>query len=443
MTSINAAGPRLRSGIKSLLTHTATLWVVFIAVQLRLIGSNLHEGLTVLGDVSWVYSRWVGFGVDYDYWPLVDTPWVYPAVALVPMIIPAVFPKLLGLVSLGDPSVSDYSYNWLVMVVILNAIAFAFWLHWTSDGKRSGRVRIAGAWFWVVFLWAMGPVGIGRIDTVSTALAIIAIVLIVSKPAIASVLLTLGAWIKIWPGVILAAAALAFTARIRIIVAAVVTTAVVVLTVVLLGGGQYLFSFLSSQTTRGLQVEAPVSNIWLWFAYLGIGDSRAYYDKDILSYQISGAGADLASSAMTPIMVVVVAAIAVFGVLAFRRLTDKSDTFLLFSRVSVALVLTLIVVNKVGSAQFIGWLAVPILLGLAAEGRKFLVPGIVAVAAAYLTQWIYPYHYDDMLGLNVVAISVITVRNLLTVGLFVYALWQLGRLALGKRPTLPVEAVTV
>ena len=64
---------------------------------------------------------------------------------------------------------------------------------------------------------------------------------------------------------------------------------------------------------------------------------------------------------------------------------------------ALAITSALILFNKVGSPQFVGWLVVPIVYGMATaaigEGRSFRVPAILAAAIALLTQSFYPYLY--------------------------------------------------
>ena len=92
----------------------------------------------------------------------------------------------------------------------------------------------------------------------------------------------------------------------------------------------------------------------------------------------------------------------------------------------------MILFNKVGSPQFVTWLAVPIVLGLstAATGRgtSFRFPAALALVIAGLTQLIYPYLYDQLLALNVWMLLVLSVRNLLYLALLVWAVLSMTRL---------------
>jgi hypothetical protein len=124
---------------------------------------------------------------------------------------------------------------------------------------------------------------------------------------------------------------------------------------------------------------------------------------------------------MTPVLAAAVLAIVTVGALAVRRGVAAGD---LMPPLALALVSALIAFNKVGSPQFITWLAVPILLGIvmrsAGRGGSFAVPATIGLAIAALTQLIYPYLYTTLLLADPLMVSVITVRNLL---LFVLLGW--------------------
>ena len=97
----------------------------------------------------------------------------------------------------------------------------------------------------------------------------------------------------------------------------------------------------------------------------------------------------------------------------------------LFPTVVLALVLVLILVNKVGSPQFSTWLAAPIILGLVLEARAWWLPAGIALAIAALTQIVYPFFYDSLLAADPLLVSVLTLRNLLEVVLLGWALHRL------------------
>ncbi len=399
---------------QSIATSPALLWSSFVLVHLWLGAVDLFGQGLPLGDVSIVYRFWTDQGIISHYWVGLDAPWVYPIVALLPMLAARAF------------GVAEYSATWLAMIMLLDAAAFAVIIGWGHRRQNSGI-----AWWWLGFLMLLGPIALGRIDSVTIPIAIVGVVIIASRPRAAIVLLTIATWIKVWPAAIVFAAVIAFRERVTLLVTAALTSAAIVAVALALGGGANVFSFITAQTSRGLQVEAPVSTIWLWRAFAGARDTIVYYDRNLLTWQIRGTGVDVATSLMTPLLAIVVIAVLLIGVAAVR---NRAPVEQVFPSLSLAIIAAFIVFNKVGSPQYITWFAVVVILGMATRvggrGRSFRFPAIVCLVIAGLTQIIYPYLYSYLLDLNVLMLLVITAKDVLLLVLLAWAaatLWQLAR----------------
>ena len=101
---------------------------------------------------------------------------------------------------------------------------------------------------------------------------------------------------------------------------------------------------------------------------------------------------------------------------------------------ALLLVAALVATNKVGSPQYIGWFAVPIVWGLVAgrgSARRFLPVAVAALPMALLTQLVYPGYYDQVLTVQPWILVVLTVRNALEVALLVWAVVAVVRLGMG------------
>ncbi|TBN58485.1 DUF2029 domain-containing protein [Glaciihabitans arcticus] len=389
------------------------LWIAFVAVHVWLGLVNLLGPGLPLGDVTITYRFWTDQAFSHDYWVGIDSVWVYPILAILPMLASFAF----------GPEV--YGSTWLTLVMVLNGVAFAFLTRPTFS-----RERLAIAWWWIAFLLLLGPIALGRIDSVTIPLAVVGVVLLATRPRIAAFILVIATWMKIWPAALLAAIVVSSKHRLATVVVALGTSAAIVLVMFALGGGGAVFSFITQQAGRGLQIEAPVSTAWLWQAAAGANNAYVYYDQGILTFQVTGDGADVAADLMTPLLAVVALAVAALGILAVRRGAAALDVL---APLSLALVTALIAFNKVGSPQFISWLAVPIILGLGARlagsSVPFRVPAVIVLVIAALTQVLYPYLYVYLLGLNTVLLIVITARNALYFVLLAWAiaeLWQVG-----------------
>jgi hypothetical protein len=320
----------------------------------------------------------------------------------------------------------QYASTWLSMVMLLNAVAFGFVTGWGRS-----RERVAIGWWWVAFLLLLGPIALGRIDSVSVPIVMVGVTLLATRPGVAGILLTIATWIKVWPAAIVAAAVIALKQRRRVLAAALVLSAAILITTVAFGSGANVLSFITQQTGRGLQPEAPIGTPFMWQALAGVPGAFVYYDQAILSYGVTGPGADVAIVLMTPVLVLAVLAIAVLGIRAARAGASAAD---LLPPLALALTVALIAFNKVGSPQFIAWLAVPIVFGLAANlagsGLSFRTPATLGLVVAGLTQLIYPYLYFALLSLDPILVSALTVRNLLE---FVLLGWAVRAVVLAPR----------
>jgi hypothetical protein len=410
-----ADSPRPRpSVLRSVVSNRVTLWIGFVAAHFWLGMLALYGPGFPLGDVVVVYKQWTDQIVIDNFWVGVDAPWVYPVVAIVPML--AAFALGPGL----------YASTWISIVMLLDAVGFAAITGWLTSRRRAGV-----AWWWIGFLVLLGPIAVARIDAITVPLAIVGVLLLATRPTAAGVVLAVATWIKVWPAALIAAVVISSRHRKDVVVAALGTTAVVVAVALLFGSGAHVFSFVTEQTGRGLQAEAPITTFWMWAAALGVPGTYVYYDTDILTYQVVGRGVDVAAAVMTPILAVVALGVAAVGIWAVRRGAAAAD---LLAPLALAIVTTLIAFNKVGSPQFISWLAVPVVLGLATRlagrGRPFAVPAAIVLLVAALTQSFYPYLYDELLSLNPVLLVILTLRNLL---LFVLLGWAVRAVVLTGR----------
>ncbi|MEO7121656.1 MAG: glycosyltransferase family 87 protein [Lacisediminihabitans sp.] len=385
------------------------LWLGLVVTHAWLSFVNINGHSHPLGDVTLVYLPWMQHGFDSHYWVGIDAPWVYPILALVPMLLAWTFGP------------DNYAFTWLALVAVLDAVAFGFLIGWRRDVRNTGA-----AWWWLAFLVLLGPISVARLDTVTVPLAIIAILFVATRPTAAAVLLTVATWIKVWPAAVLLALVITVRARWRVLVSAVVCSAAISCLAVFLGGGPQLLSFVAQQSSRGLQIEAPVSTLWLWQAFAGVRHTRLYYDTSLLTYQVDGDGAREVSALMTPLLAIVVLTIILLAVLALLRRAPAAE---LFSPLSLALVSAFIAFNKVGSPQYMSWLAVPIICGLvtsrAGHGRSFRMPAGITCALAVLTQLIYPWFYDALLSLDPAVLIVLTARNALIFVLLGWAVFAL------------------
>jgi hypothetical protein len=113
------------------------------------------------------------------------------------------------------------------------------------------------------------------------------------------------------------------------------------------------------------------------------------------------------------------------GLRALRRGAATADLVLVLS---TALIGCLIVFNKVGSPQYIAWLAAPLVLAMSIGFARYRILVVGTLLIAGLTQFIYPHLYFTVIGATVGGVALLTLRNVLLVALFVWAIVRLAKL---------------
>lgn len=386
-------------GRYGLLTAFAVVHVVYALALLPVMLRGAAEGDLPL------YRTWALASIGGNG-PVLDGPWVYPAGALLPIVLP-----MLG-------GRAGYQAFWLLMIAVLNAAA----LLTLTKGLRD-RKGYPAAWWFLAFEFLLGPVSMLRLEAVTVPLAIIALVLIVRRPAVAGALIAAAAWIKVWPVSLAASAFIVSRRRWPILLGGLAVSVGIAAIVVLFGGRANLFSFVAMQSDRSLQLEAPIATPWVWGSVLGLHGFRIFQDVQLATREVAGPGATEAASAVGTAMYVACAAILVLLVVARVRLRRLGDDALRFEpRLlllgAFALTSALIVFNKVGSPQYMLWLVPIAVVGIATAPGQWRSFAYWLAAISILTTLIFPVLYMPLIDGNPFAAIVLTLRNLLVVGLF-------------------------
>jgi hypothetical protein len=394
-----------------------SIWLLLIGglfAHLWLIYSGLHGTGTPMGDILYAYQPWVQFMIDSHKLLGINSDWVYPYPAMVPMWASVLI----------NPN--DFQAGWLTIITCLDLVLIAMIANFGRRDENT-TARFGAAWFWLFFLVALGPVSISRVDAFSVAIALFGVLAMVRRKLNSSTAwFTVGTSMKIWPAAILLTAMASSKHRLRILIAATATGAAVIAVGFLLGGNLSLFSFLGNQADRGIQIESVIAAPFEWSWLLGLSNNEIYYDNLMMTFQVAGDNVAIISGLMTLVMA---GAIAITVWLTWRAAKAGTHFRVIMPVAVLTATLDLIVFNKVGSPQFVTWLAVPIILGVMFGAQKWRLPMFAVVAIALLTDLVYPVFYDEILKGNPAAFMVLTLRNLVYVALLVWANIRLSSLA--------------
>lgn len=346
------------------------------------------------------------------------SPWVYPVLAQIPIF----------LANIAGPGL--YLLVWFLIITALNAVGLVY----LTRGPRK-VTGIAPAWWWLFFTVFMGYLSFARVEGITAPIVLIALLYAAERPVVAGVLLSIATWIKVWPAAVLVPIVIASHKRIQVVLAGAAVTAVVGLGTSLTGGLPHIMDFLLNQGERGMQLEATFSTPWVWLSVFHIAGSRMADNTAINSTEVYGPGAGTAAFLMQPLLVLAAVTAAILLVRALRRGAEREELFL---EGALMMVTAFIVFNKVGSPQFIIWLAPVIIAGLAHDWERWKVPAALMMGIAMTTFVIYPLFYTPLIHAHPVMAAILTTRNVLLV---VLLWWSVKRTAeLGRKTSAQVPA---
>jgi hypothetical protein len=397
----------------------SSVWWGFAVVHLYFLGwmaSFFLHGDTFSDTEQ--YRQWATAGYNPSDLDGKISPWVYPVLAQIPIFLA----NILG------PSL--YLLTWFLIITAFNAVGLLY----LTRGPRSTK-GIAPAWWWLFFTVFMGYLSFARVEGITAPIVLIALLYAAERPVVAGVLLSIATWIKVWPAAVLAPIVIASHKRIQVVLSGVAVTAVVTAGTWLSGGLPHILDFLLNQGERGMQLEATFSTPWVWLSVFNIAGSKMADNTAINSTEVYGPGAATAAVLMQPLLILAAVGAAILLVRAMKRGAEREELFL---EGSLMMVTAFIVFNKVGSPQFIIWLAPVIIAGLTHDWDRWKVPAALLMGIAMTTFVIYPLFYTPLIHAHPVMAAVLTTRNVLLV---VLLWWSVQRTAeLGRKSAAPVPA---
>ena len=397
------------------------LWVLTRAVAMLVLATG--ERL-VVGDVFYYWRR----VTDLVEAGLPGTLREYPTPVVWFLSLPQVA---------GGGSRTGYLVAFIVLMLALDGVlTYALW-------RGAGRRHDLAIDFWLAYVLLVGPLSYTRFDMVPAVLAGGALLAARRHTAASSVLtgaLTgLGAAIKLWPALLAGAFAVRRRGRGAMLGAFVGVGFGLAALSLVTGGASRLFSPLTWQSGRGLQIES------VWATPLMV--ARAFDPQrwtvrysTFQAYEVFGPGVStllVVSTAATVVGLLVTVALFARG---FRNPAVSAVGLGLLVLATIAITT---ITNKTLSPQYLLWLGGPaavLLLSRRQEGparyRVLTRLAVQLLVLAALTQLTYPVLYNGLLGRGstaflVVSTVVTSLRNLsllvLTVEICRYAWVALAR----------------
>ncbi|HEX3867536.1 MAG TPA: hypothetical protein VHV78_12325, partial [Gemmatimonadaceae bacterium] len=346
-------------------------------------------------------------------------------------------PLALGLFTL--PRLVGESFRWYYVWFEVEIVAFdliivlALYFAAQRRGLPAALVLIG----YTVAIIAVGPIALQQFDIVPALFALVAMIAYAGDLiAFAAAMLALGAMTKIYPVLLAPLFVLLEIRRGRgralwRPVVAFAVTCLVLLTPWLIKAPLSLAVLIDYHAKRGIQIESTYATVALAAASLNLTIVRVV--DSFGSVNLDGPLPRGLASASTAVLVV--AMIVVYRAIdnAVRVDTGRKGRDLeLLSQASLAVLAAAMVASKVLSPQYLVWLT-PFVALVSARRRRVIWSLFAAVGV--LTYFMYPHHYDDLLGRQPYAIAVMAGRNVLLLSLATVAARTLGR-SESERPSV-------
>jgi hypothetical protein len=320
--------------------------------------------------------------------------------------------------------VHHFVTGWYVVEVFFQLAAISIFMKF---GRAAERLPLV---FWyLVFMILLGPVSVSRLESFAVPIALITLgSLLDGKSGV--VLSTINSWIKVWPAVFIASVITAGKDRLRQVIWAISISAGLVLAALALGGNLAdIFSFVTDQSNRNTQVESTFALPSLWYGAIS-HTQPVVYNQVMLTLEVTGKYSHLGRLLSAPLLAISIAGAICVGWLAAKKTDNRLQ---LMSLLTLNLALALIAFNKVGSPQYIDWLIVPVLFAMASSLKHNKIYLSLMSLVCALTNVIYPLIYGQILTEQPGGLTVLTLRNLIVLGLWVATSWQLIAFLRSKR----------
>ncbi len=367
------------------------LWAVWLATRAGFY--LLVTGPGADGDVG-IYQRWYACCLSHGRFPLADPMWQYPPGAALVLWLPGRLP-------------GGYVHNF-VFLALGSDLAITLML--CRAARRGGS--LAGAWYWVCGVPLLGAVTVVRFDMVPVAICVAA-VCVTGRGVVRGALAGAAAAVKIWPVTLLAGMAPGQWRR-------GVAAAVAVLAATWVLFASEAASFLGHQNARGVEIESVAATPFM------IGRQAGWHGTVVFrfgAYQLSGVHVALAQDASRLGLVLAVAAVLGWQLLIASGRARWRPEFA--ADAPLAATLLFLVASPVLSPQYLLWVT-----GLAAAclatGRTTQRPVALAVlAAAGLTQLIFPIGWASLVHGSGLVTGVLAARNLVLVVAAALSCWRI------------------
>ncbi|MEN8650085.1 glycosyltransferase 87 family protein [Streptomyces sp. 21So2-11] len=355
--------------------------------MLVLLSGAVVELGDISGEVHGIYYRWYEQLARGDF-PFDDVMWQYPPAAGLVILAPAALPWLtyfqafVVLTLLGDA---------LVTVALARAGA--------GRGRSSG-----GAWMWVCALPLLLHLPLVRYDVLVTALAVLALLAMRTRPRVGGALAALGALVKVWPALTLLGTPRGRSTRDAWLSAALAALA---LLAVLSLAFSHTLDFLRQQGSRGVQIES--------LGGTALSLARLIGWRGTVTFRY-GAMEFTGPYVSTVAHLSLLCTAAAFCWLLVWRVRARRWTTATPFDAALCAVLLFTVTSRVISPQYLIWLLGLAAVCLTSRATSQRPVAALLLPAAAISSLVYPVLYEEVVTGTPLGCALMVVRNGLLLG---------------------------
>lgn len=396
-----------RRTVLTLLIEILGISLVFIALALMI--HKYHQT-----DLMLYYDD--SLNLLRGQYPYINFDFEYPPLALLPIALPQLLCVLQPL----------KFQQYVLFFFVQNAIFGHFIAVLLSQIVSVGRPKMQAVKTIAVYITLIAinfPIVFCRYDIFSAFLTLLAFWAIFKQRSLqAGVWLGLGITAKLYPIVLLPVFSIYYLAQrqyqagIRFLLGSLITVSAVFLPFAL-AAQEKLFSFLTYHKARGLHIETIPGGILLLLGKFGLVD--APFDLNYGAYHFTTAIAAPILAILPGLTWILLSVVLVCCLKVFRREYAATGT-IAYESLATYITLTLLafmITAKVFSPQYLIWL-LPFLTLL----RLRVTAIALMVAISVTTLFVYPILYHRLLLLQLLPLSILNLRNMLTAVFAAYLL---------------------
>ncbi|GAA2145333.1 glycosyltransferase family 87 protein [Kitasatospora kazusensis] len=360
-------------------------WIASRLVMVGMLRSGKAEQAI---EVHRTYFHWYEI-LSQGTYPVGDVTWQYPPGAALAMLAPGLLPFL------------TYLQAFAVLMLITDALTQGVLVRVSlrrNGGVHRGR-STAGAWMWALALPLLLGLPYGRYDLPVTALAMLALLLLPSRPRTGGVLAGIGAMIKVWPALVVLGTPRGRSTR-QAWTAMCLSAAALLLVLCTLFRGA--FDFLTAQQGRGVEIESLGGSVLQVARQLGWpGEVDQHYGS------LEFLGPHVHAIADASLLLTGFA----FGWLLLWRFRARRWSAATPYDAALTSVLMFTVTSRVISPQYLIWLIGLSAICLTVRGSSQRPTALLVLLAVGVTTIDYPLFFDSLIHGGWSATAVIVLRN--------------------------------